>query len=112
MKIIHQDGFTVEERLSYRPIVYRNVVDSAQALVVAMKKLGLRCVDEGNQVLAEEVLQYRLPRAGPDGEEEGTEEHLLSPAIADAINQVWQDPVVKRILDEHSSEFYLMDSAS
>lgn len=110
MKIIHQGGFTLDERLSYRPIVYRNVVDSAQALVAAMKKLGLSCVNEGNQVLAEEILVYRLPKS--TGVLDLTEPPLFSSSIADAINQVWQDPIVKRIMDEHSSEFYLMDSAS
>jgi guanine nucleotide-binding protein G(i) subunit alpha len=31
--------------------------------------------------------------------------------IASLIYQLWQDPVIPKVMD-HSSEFYLMDSAS
>jgi guanine nucleotide-binding protein G(i) subunit alpha len=40
MKIIHQNGFTKEELLSYRAIIYKNILDSAQALVLQMHKLN------------------------------------------------------------------------
>jgi guanine nucleotide-binding protein subunit alpha len=44
---------------------------------------------------------------------------LVSPAstycfpedLALAVQQLWQDPVIPKLLDNHSSEFYLMDSA-
>ncbi len=38
MKIIHQNGYTKEELALYRITVYKNLVDSAQALVYAMRK--------------------------------------------------------------------------
>ncbi|KAF6741076.1 putative G protein alpha subunit GNA-3 [Ephemerocybe angulata] len=31
--------------------------------------------------------------------------------IAEAIHQLWKDPIIPKIMDEHSSDFYLMDSA-
>lgn len=31
--------------------------------------------------------------------------------MAQAVHQLWQDPIIPVIMD-HSSEFYLMDSAS
>ena len=31
--------------------------------------------------------------------------------IAEAIHQLVQDPAILKLIDEHSSEFYLMDSA-
>lgn len=52
MKIIHQNGFSREELESYRPIVYRNVLDSAQAIVLAMRKIGVDCVHYSNRVRA------------------------------------------------------------
>lgn len=44
---------------------------------------------------------------------------LISPAsaycypedLAHAIRQLWRDPVIPKLIDKHSSEFYLMDSA-
>jgi hypothetical protein len=50
MKIIHQNGFTREELLTYRPIIYKNVLDSAQAIVLAMRKIGVDCVVPANRV--------------------------------------------------------------
>lgn len=35
----------------------------------------------------------------------------MPPSLADAIESVWQDPVMQTVLD-HSTEFYLMDSAA
>lgn len=50
MKIIHLHGYTPDELLSYRSVVNRNVVDSAQALVFAMRKFGLDCQHSINRV--------------------------------------------------------------
>ncbi|KAJ7756072.1 guanine nucleotide binding protein, alpha subunit [Mycena maculata] len=36
----------------------------------------------------------------------------MTKEIADAVEALWRDPVIARILDEHGSEFYLMDSAA
>jgi guanine nucleotide-binding protein G(i) subunit alpha len=102
MKIIHQNGFSREELESYRPIVYRNVLDSAQAIVLAMRKIGVDCVHYSNRTLAEKIVDYRL---------DSTTAFTLSPDIADAIHQLCQDPIVPKVMDEHSTEFYLMDSA-
>ena len=29
--------------------------------------------------------------------------------IAEAINQLWKDPIIPKIMDVHSSDFYLME---
>jgi len=50
MKIIHQDGFSPSELAEYRPVVYKNVLDSAQQVVVYMKKIGLEYVEYPNRV--------------------------------------------------------------
>lgn len=31
--------------------------------------------------------------------------------LALAAQQLWRDPIITKLLDNHSSEFYLMDSA-
>ncbi|KAJ7594999.1 guanine nucleotide binding protein, alpha subunit [Mycena floridula] len=102
MKILHQGGFSHEDLASFRPTVYKNVVDSAQAIVLAMRKIGVDCIQSSNRPLADKVVAYRLENSA----------YILSPEIADAIHQLWQDPIIPKIMDEHSSEFYLMDSAS
>ena len=50
IKILHQGGFTNDELMAYRPTIYQNTLDSAQAIVLAMRKLGLHYVDPNNRV--------------------------------------------------------------
>jgi guanine nucleotide-binding protein subunit alpha len=56
------------------------------------------------QALAEKILDYRLDLETGSG-------LYFNPEIADAIHQLWKDPIIPKIMDEHSSDFYLMDSA-
>lgn len=107
MKIIHQDGFSDAELAEYRPVVYKNVLDSAQAVVVYMRKIGLECVEYKNRVLAEKILDYKLDAAPGSS----STNPYFSLSIADAINQLWKDPIIPKVVDEHSSDFYLIDSA-
>src|SRR6202012_3238284 len=41
MKIIHQNGYTVEELTLYRNTIYKNVIDCARALIAAMNQLDI-----------------------------------------------------------------------
>ncbi|KAL0574068.1 Guanine nucleotide-binding protein alpha-2 subunit [Marasmius crinis-equi] len=103
MRIIHNNGFTDKERKAFRPIVCRNALESAHAIILAMRKLNIHCSTSRNRLLADWIMDYHLD------EKNG---FALNSEIADAIHQFWQDPVIPKILDEHGSTFYLMDSAS
>ncbi|KZP09516.1 G-protein alpha subunit [Athelia psychrophila] len=169
MKIIHQDGFNHNELMTYRMTVYRNLVDSAQAIILAMRKIGVDCETPSNRTNCDRIIDYRItmpnvppkkaaahnayppapqtaehaslvaalssappsaagpssysigvgPNApavhlgglpgsiGPAGAGEG---FVFDPEIAAMIFQLWEDPIMERVMD-HSSEFYLMDSA-
>lgn len=50
MKIIHQNGFDDRERAYYRHIIYKNLMESAQSIVLAMRKLGLVPEEPVNRV--------------------------------------------------------------
>jgi hypothetical protein len=41
MKIIHQNGYSHAELLMFRPTIYRNLLESAEAVVLAMRKLEI-----------------------------------------------------------------------
>ena len=38
MKIIHQGGFSVAELSEFRPVVYKNVLESAQHIITYMQR--------------------------------------------------------------------------
>ncbi|KAF9003697.1 heterotrimeric G-protein alpha subunit, GPA3-like protein [Cyathus striatus] len=134
MKILHKGGFSPEERLHYRSIVYRNLIDSAQEVIAEIKKLGYEYKSSQNQLLAEKIYAYNLdPRQKGSSSERAVlygpgplpaNENPYDPSstvnrgltfnheIAEAIDVLWKDPVITRVMDEHSDEFYLMDSAN
>ncbi|TFK45405.1 guanine nucleotide binding protein, alpha subunit [Heliocybe sulcata] len=102
MKIIHQNGFSKDELATFRPIIYKNLLDSAQAIVLAMRKLGVDCVEPVNRQNADRIINYTI---------ESSPSFVFSEEVAQAIHELWRDSVIPKVMD-HSSEFYLMDSAS
>ncbi|KAG9291788.1 hypothetical protein G9A89_012073 [Geosiphon pyriformis] len=101
MKIIHQNGYTKEELALYRITVYKNLIDSAQAIVLALKKFKLEPREPINAHFAEKILDYYV---------ESDPTFQLSPEIVEAIDSVWNDDIIKEVLRKQS-QFYLMDSA-
>ncbi|KAF7320630.1 Heterotrimeric G-protein alpha subunit [Mycena chlorophos] len=56
MKIIHQKGYDPHERAEYRPIIYKNVLDSAATLARVVRRAGVeRIVTESG---SEDVRRY------------------------------------------------------
>ncbi|TDL14762.1 G-alpha-domain-containing protein, partial [Rickenella mellea] len=60
LKIIHQNGCSQEELLKYRLPVYQNVVESAQAIVNAMRKLCVDPILSANRVHADKIIDYKV----------------------------------------------------
>lgn len=100
MKIIHQNGYTNEELLAFKPTIHSNVLVSAQALVMAMRKIGVDPEDPTNRTYADRILGYKIDGTG-----------FVSADLFQAIEALWHDPIIPVIMDR-SSEFYLMDSAT
>lgn len=102
MKIIHQNGYTQEERALYRLTVYKNLIDCMKALIGAMQQFE---VDTDNESVKEAITYIESYNVDPDPES------TLDPKAAEAVERIWNDPVSSKTM-ERQSEFYLMDSAS
>jgi guanine nucleotide-binding protein G(i) subunit alpha len=76
-------------------------MDSAQALVMALRKFNMDPVEAVNRHYADKILEYRLE----------SHSNLSDDDIVKAIESLWHDPIIPSVLDR-GSEFYLMDSAS
>jgi guanine nucleotide-binding protein G(i) subunit alpha len=50
MKIIHQNGYTVEELAMYRLTIYKNLVDCARNLVLALQQFDIQPESTTNRV--------------------------------------------------------------
>lgn len=102
MKIIHQNGYSVDELALYRHTIYKNVIDCAKALIGAMRQFEIEPETAGNAAHCEYIMEYTVD---PDPNSP------LDQKVGEAITAIWKDPCIPKVWD-HSSEFYLMDSAS
>ncbi|KAJ9623498.1 Guanine nucleotide-binding protein alpha-2 subunit [Taxawa tesnikishii (nom. ined.)] len=92
----------MDELALYRHTIYKNVIDCAKALVGAMRQFEVEPESPGNAELCEYIMHYTVD---PDPNSP------LQAKVGEAITAVWKDPCIPKVFD-HSSEFYLMDSAS
>ncbi|KAI8098900.1 guanine nucleotide binding protein, alpha subunit [Halteromyces radiatus] len=102
MKIINQNGYTSEELLLWRVIVYRNMIESIQTLIQAILSFNMTFDNEENHERACQVLNYQIPNDA---------KFDLEQDLIDAIQKIWQDPTTLKCIEEHGHRFYMMDSA-
>ncbi|XP_070601221.1 guanine nucleotide-binding protein G(t) subunit alpha-2 isoform X1 [Erythrolamprus reginae] len=101
MKIIHQDGYTEEECLEFKAIIYSNILQSILSIIRAMTTLG---IDFADSARADEQRQlYSLA----DSVEEGT----MPPELTTCIKKLWVDAGVQACF-ERAAEYQLNDSAA
>jgi guanine nucleotide-binding protein subunit alpha len=101
MKIIHQNGYTVEELALYRLTVYKNLLDCAKALIDAYHHFNL---EPSSQKVKDYIALLEEYHVDPDPNTP------LDGKLGDAVTYLWNDPCTSTVL-ERQNEFYLMDSA-
>ena len=101
MKIIHQNGYTLDELALYRLTIYKNLVDCAKALIGAMRQFEIHPTNPENEGYSEYLSRYSVD---PDPHTP------LDPRVGEMITSLWGDPSIGIVL-ERQCEFYLMDSA-
>ncbi|XP_038041818.1 guanine nucleotide-binding protein G(t) subunit alpha-1 [Anas platyrhynchos] len=100
MKIIHQDGYSLEECLEFIAIIYSNTLQSMLAIVRAMSTLNIQYGDSARQDDARKLLHLS------DTIEEGT----MPKEMSDIIGRLWKDAGIQACFDR-ASEYQLNDSA-
>ncbi|NXG17776.1 GNAT3 protein, partial [Grallaria varia] len=101
MKIIHKDGFTYQERMEFRPIIYSNAVHSILAIVKAMTKLGISYANPAR------VEDERKLCAMATTLEDGS----MSSELVELIKQLWHDGGTQ-VCFSRATEYQLSDSAA
>ncbi|KAF2427269.1 guanine nucleotide binding protein, alpha subunit [Tothia fuscella] len=101
MKIIHQNGYSPEELAMYRHTIFKNVIDCAKALIAAMRQFEIEPEEKVNRDYCDYLFDFSID---PDPDKP------LDAKVGQAVNSIWHDRCVTKVMD-HSSEFYLMDSA-
>lgn len=99
MKLIHEGGYTKEERDSFKEVIYSNTVQSMRVILEAMKQMGID-LDSDKQRYRD--VMYTMPMQ--------VEADILPIQVAEAIRTLWQDEHVQAVY-QRNIEYQLNDSA-
>lgn len=57
-RILHQGGYTKEEQIAFKAIIYGNILQSAMALIRGMEMLGINYGAPAAQVCISDTYKY------------------------------------------------------
>ena len=99
MKILHEHGYPTDERLSFRPLIFNNTIESLIAILRAMPKLKINLHDQDrlNDVV-------KLFDTSDDVEE-------LTQELTSIMKRLWHDSGVKNCYSR-AREYQLNDSTA
>jgi guanine nucleotide-binding protein G(i) subunit alpha len=100
MKMIHANGYSDEEKESFKEIIFSNSVQSMKVIVEAMHNMAIQLQDSAKATQAEMV-------EDADNQVEG---EVFPSELANAIKVLWEDDGIRATF-ERSSEYQLNDSA-
>ncbi|XP_044741214.1 G protein alpha i subunit [Chrysoperla carnea] len=101
MKIIHEAGYSDEECVQYRPVVYSNTIQSLMAIIRAMGQLRIDFADPSKADIARQFFTFAS----------AAEEGVLTPELVMLMKWLWQDAGVQ-LCFSRSREYQLNDSAA
>jgi guanine nucleotide-binding protein subunit alpha len=84
IKLLHSCGFTAEEKLQYRPIIFANVISAVKGLMDAMDNYGLRLALADNKA-------YKKMVQGITEVEMNHIPSMFPLQLANAIKMLWRD---------------------
>ena len=93
MKLIHEGGYSRDERESFKEIIFSNTVQSMRVILEAMESLELPLDDQTIFMQPAQIEGDSLP-----------------PEVGNAISTLWKDPGVQACF-QRSREYQLNDSA-
>ncbi|RUS13582.1 guanine nucleotide-binding protein subunit alpha [Endogone sp. FLAS-F59071] len=100
MKMIHDSGYSRDERESFREIIFSNTVQSMRVILEAMENMGIPLADSRNRQHVEAILALPSQIEGDN----------LPHDVAVAIRSLWADDNVQ-VCFSRSREYQLNDSA-
>ncbi len=100
MKLIHDNGYSREERESFKEIIYSNTVQSMRVILEAMESLELP-LDDARAEFHVQTIFMQPPQIEGD---------VLAPEVGTAVEALWKDAGVQECFNR-SREYQLNDSA-
>lgn len=100
MKLIHEGGYSRDERESFKEIIFSNTVQSMRVILEAMESLELPLEDQRMEYHVQTIFMQPAQIEGD----------VLPPEVGSAIEALWKDRGVQECF-KRSREYQLNDSA-
>lgn len=100
MKLIHEGGYSADERESFKEIIYSNTVQSMRVILEAMESMELALADSRNEYHVQTIFMQPNQIEG----------EYLQAEVGTAVKSLWMDAGVQ-LCFQRSREFQLNDSA-
>ena len=100
MRIIHGEGYSEQDRLKFRPIVYHNILKNMKILVEARRRLQIPLENPKNEETSLMISRYKR-----DNKHDPTDEEFHP--YVDPLNALWKDKGIKATV-KRSNEFILV----
>ncbi|KAF3915094.1 hypothetical protein ABW21_db0209356 [Orbilia brochopaga] len=100
MKLIHEGGYSRDEKESFKEIIFSNTVQSMRVILEAMETLELPLADSRSDYHVQTIFMQPAQIEGD----------ALSTEVGNAIRALWQDAGVQECF-KRSREYQLNDSA-
>lgn len=100
MKLIHDAGYSQEEKEAYKEIIFSNTVQSMRVILEAMQNMAIAIKTPDNERQKQIIMEVPAQ----------IEEDVFPPDISNAVKALWKDEGVLAAF-ERSREYQLNDSA-
>lgn len=100
LKILHEKGFSVEEREDFRVTVRNNLFENIKDLIFGAEGTG--CYHAGEDEEVDKAVKLIQNTVKPE----------LKSEIVEAIRTIWGDKSMKRAFYDYRSQFQIADSAA
>lgn len=100
MKLIHDGGYSQDERESFREIIYSNTTQSMRVILEAMEAMGIDFEYSNSRDYAALILD-QPPQIESD---------VMPQEVGNAVKALWRDRGVQQAFSR-SNEYQLNDSA-
>lgn len=101
MKLLHDNGYTEEEKIAYREVIFSNLIQSIKVLLEAMDRLSIPLGLVDNEKHKKYILEIPFQLEGQG----------LPVQMAVAIKDLWNDSGLQACY-ARSNEYQLNDSAN
>jgi len=99
MKIIHLSGYSLKERMAFKPIIHHNIKSSMRTLLEQNSRFNWILPPETQEVATRFLTMVDSMDIGAG----------ISPSMLQDLKYLWEDSVIQQTFDK-ANEFYIMEN--